>query len=196
MLYCRAKPRVCCLPKKCSECGSPPIFLKLLSLSNPLFLLLICFVFYSCFDFSSLHSTFLPSPVCLSVRPLVSLSLSLSLCVVSASLITFSHTLHGFSPLASLCLSASLIPICVFFSLLPQPHFLPFVPFSLFTVSFFSQLECDNFITVIQKVNDTIIVCGTNAGSPRCWMLVRVSSDITWNAFTSRCSCSLSWKHS
>ncbi|XP_026172789.1 semaphorin-7A isoform X2 [Mastacembelus armatus] len=32
--------------------------------------------------------------------------------------------------------------------------------------------ECDNFITVIQKVNDTFIVCGTNAGSPRCWMLV------------------------
>ncbi|XP_068616519.1 semaphorin-7A [Brachionichthys hirsutus] len=34
------------------------------------------------------------------------------------------------------------------------------------------ELECDNFITVIQKVNDTMIVCGTNAGSPRCWMLV------------------------
>ncbi|KAG7475450.1 hypothetical protein JOB18_032057 [Solea senegalensis] len=34
------------------------------------------------------------------------------------------------------------------------------------------ELECDNFITVIQKVNDRFIVCGTNAGSPRCWMLV------------------------
>ncbi|XP_024114076.1 semaphorin-7A isoform X2 [Oryzias melastigma] len=34
------------------------------------------------------------------------------------------------------------------------------------------ELECDNFITVLQKVNDTFIVCGTNAGSPRCWMLV------------------------
>uniref|UniRef100_A0A8D3DTT0 Semaphorin-1A n=1 Tax=Scophthalmus maximus TaxID=52904 RepID=A0A8D3DTT0_SCOMX len=34
------------------------------------------------------------------------------------------------------------------------------------------ELECDNFITVIQKVNDTFVVCGTNAGSPRCWMLV------------------------
>ncbi|XP_028327630.1 semaphorin-7A [Gouania willdenowi] len=34
------------------------------------------------------------------------------------------------------------------------------------------ELECDNFITVIQKVNNTFIVCGTNAGSPRCWMLV------------------------
>ncbi|KAF3692405.1 Semaphorin-7A Semaphorin-K1 [Channa argus] len=34
------------------------------------------------------------------------------------------------------------------------------------------ELECDNFITVIQKVNDTFLVCGTNAGSPRCWMLV------------------------
>uniref|UniRef100_H3CKZ6 Si:ch211-113g11.6 n=1 Tax=Tetraodon nigroviridis TaxID=99883 RepID=H3CKZ6_TETNG len=37
------------------------------------------------------------------------------------------------------------------------------------------QLECDNFITVIQKVNDTMIVCGTNAGNPRCWMLVNDS---------------------
>ncbi|CAN9514427.1 unnamed protein product [Ophioblennius macclurei] len=34
------------------------------------------------------------------------------------------------------------------------------------------ELECDNFITVIQKLNDTFVVCGTNAGSPRCWMLV------------------------
>nr|XP_057908764.1 semaphorin-7A isoform X1 [Doryrhamphus excisus] len=34
------------------------------------------------------------------------------------------------------------------------------------------ELECDNFITVLEKVNDTFIVCGTNAGSPRCWMLV------------------------
>uniref|UniRef100_A0A3B3ZKV3 Sema domain-containing protein n=1 Tax=Periophthalmus magnuspinnatus TaxID=409849 RepID=A0A3B3ZKV3_9GOBI len=34
------------------------------------------------------------------------------------------------------------------------------------------EMECDNFITVMQKVNDTFIVCGTNAGSPRCWMLV------------------------
>ncbi|XP_055019449.1 semaphorin-7A [Boleophthalmus pectinirostris] len=34
------------------------------------------------------------------------------------------------------------------------------------------ELECDNFITVMQKVNDTFVVCGTNAGSPRCWMLV------------------------
>ncbi|KAM4735699.1 semaphorin-7A isoform 2-T2 [Anableps anableps] len=34
------------------------------------------------------------------------------------------------------------------------------------------EMECDNFITVLQKVNDTFIVCGTNAGSPRCWMLV------------------------
>uniref|UniRef100_W5LHM7 Semaphorin-1A n=1 Tax=Astyanax mexicanus TaxID=7994 RepID=W5LHM7_ASTMX len=34
------------------------------------------------------------------------------------------------------------------------------------------QLECDNFITVIEKVNDTFVVCGTNAGSPKCWLLV------------------------
>uniref|UniRef100_A0A8C6WF14 Si:ch211-113g11.6 n=1 Tax=Neogobius melanostomus TaxID=47308 RepID=A0A8C6WF14_9GOBI len=45
------------------------------------------------------------------------------------------------------------------------------------------ELECDNFITVIQKVNDTFIVCGTNAGSPRCWMLgnfrIASASDIS-----------------
>ncbi|KAJ7985557.1 hypothetical protein DPEC_G00353320 [Dallia pectoralis] len=34
------------------------------------------------------------------------------------------------------------------------------------------ELECDNFITVIQKVNDTFVVCGTNAGTPKCWLLV------------------------
>ncbi|XP_056261877.1 semaphorin-7A isoform X2 [Pseudoliparis swirei] len=45
------------------------------------------------------------------------------------------------------------------------------------------EMECDNFITVIQKVNDTIIVCGTNAGSPRCWMLVNdtVLTDVRGN---------------
>uniref|UniRef100_A0A3Q0RET0 Si:ch211-113g11.6 n=1 Tax=Amphilophus citrinellus TaxID=61819 RepID=A0A3Q0RET0_AMPCI len=40
-------------------------------------------------------------------------------------------------------------------------------------------LECDNFITVIQKVNDTFIVCGTNAGNPRCWMLISSPSHIS-----------------
>ncbi|XP_034553421.1 semaphorin-7A [Notolabrus celidotus] len=45
------------------------------------------------------------------------------------------------------------------------------------------ELECDNFITVIQKVNDTLVVCGTNAGSPRCWMLVNdtVLTDVQGN---------------
>uniref|UniRef100_A0A3B3I524 Si:ch211-113g11.6 n=1 Tax=Oryzias latipes TaxID=8090 RepID=A0A3B3I524_ORYLA len=47
-----------------------------------------------------------------------------------------------------------------------------FLSFCLMFASFLQQLECDNFITVLQKVNDTFIVCGTNAGSPRCWMLV------------------------
>ncbi|KAM8827032.1 semaphorin-7A [Synchiropus picturatus] len=43
-----------------------------------------------------------------------------------------------------------------------------------------TELECDNFITVIQKINDTMLVCGTNAGSPRCWTLVNgsVLSDV------------------
>ncbi|MCI4374500.1 hypothetical protein PGIGA_G00006900 [Pangasianodon gigas] len=35
-----------------------------------------------------------------------------------------------------------------------------------------SKIECDNFITVIEKVNDTFVVCGTNAGTPKCWQLV------------------------
>ncbi|XP_026226549.1 sema and PSI domain-containing protein isoform X1 [Anabas testudineus] len=45
------------------------------------------------------------------------------------------------------------------------------------------ELECDNFITVIQKVNNTFVVCGTNAGSPRCWMLVNdtVLTDVQGN---------------
>ncbi|MBN3300020.1 SEM7A protein, partial [Amia calva] len=33
------------------------------------------------------------------------------------------------------------------------------------------EAECENFITVIQKVNDTFVICGTNAGSPKCWLL-------------------------
>ncbi|XP_036393751.1 semaphorin-7A [Megalops cyprinoides] len=35
-----------------------------------------------------------------------------------------------------------------------------------------SQIECDNFITVMQKVSDAFVVCGTNAGTPKCWQLV------------------------
>ncbi|XP_060776560.1 semaphorin-7A [Neoarius graeffei] len=35
-----------------------------------------------------------------------------------------------------------------------------------------SKIECDNFITVIEKVNDTFVVCGTNAGTPKCWLLM------------------------
>ncbi|EMP27961.1 Semaphorin-7A [Chelonia mydas] len=34
------------------------------------------------------------------------------------------------------------------------------------------QAECDNYIRVIQRLNgSSIIVCGTNAGSPKCWFL-------------------------
>lgn len=83
---------------------------------------------------------------------------------------------HCFFHLLPLGLSASLNPssnLCVF---LPFP--LASVSFSCLThILFLPQLECDNFITVMQKVNDTFLVCGTNAGSPRCWMLVRVFSD-------------------
>ncbi|KAJ8287997.1 hypothetical protein COCON_G00006560 [Conger conger] len=43
------------------------------------------------------------------------------------------------------------------------------------------KMECDNFITVIQKVSDTLLVCGTNAGTPKCWQLVNgtVLTDMT-----------------
>ncbi|XDV40399.1 hypothetical protein PO909_009491 [Leuciscus waleckii] len=32
--------------------------------------------------------------------------------------------------------------------------------------------ECDNFISVIEKVGDSFVVCGTTAGSPKCYLLV------------------------
>ncbi|XP_023686206.2 semaphorin-7A-like isoform X1 [Paramormyrops kingsleyae] len=32
--------------------------------------------------------------------------------------------------------------------------------------------ECDNFITVVEKIDGYVMVCGTNAGHPKCWMLV------------------------
>lgn len=139
---------------------------------------LLCVVLLLWFFIPPFHLPPLSCFVCLSVPWSLSPVFSLSLCCLSLSN-HFFHTLSTVSPLSPLCLSASLIPlpICVFFSLLPQPHFLPFCPLFSFYRLFLSQLECDNFITVIQKVNDTIIVCGTNAGSPRCWMLVRVSSD-------------------
>ncbi|KAK6471386.1 semaphorin-7A [Huso huso] len=34
------------------------------------------------------------------------------------------------------------------------------------------QSECENFITVIHKVNSSLLICGTNAGAPKCWLLV------------------------
>ncbi|XP_073703423.1 semaphorin-7A [Garra rufa] len=35
--------------------------------------------------------------------------------------------------------------------------------------------ECHNFITVIEKVGDSFVVCGTKAGAPKCWFLVNDS---------------------
>ncbi|XP_051999994.1 semaphorin-7A-like [Xyrauchen texanus] len=35
--------------------------------------------------------------------------------------------------------------------------------------------ECDNFITVIERVGDSFVVCGTRAGAPKCWLLVNES---------------------
>ncbi|XP_016131321.1 semaphorin-7A-like [Sinocyclocheilus grahami] len=35
--------------------------------------------------------------------------------------------------------------------------------------------ECANFITVIERVGDSFVVCGTRAGAPKCWLLVNDS---------------------
>ncbi|KAK2854901.1 hypothetical protein Q7C36_006770 [Tachysurus vachellii] len=51
-----------------------------------------------------------------------------------------------------------------------------------------SKIECDNFITVIEKVNDTFVVCGTNAGTPKCWLLVNNSALINMSDNAQRIS--------
>lgn len=131
---------------------------------------LLCVALFLYFLSHPLCSTLLSSRLFFST-PMVVSRFSPSLCSVSF----YSNHFFTNPPMFSLfCLSASLIPLpiyeplCLISALVP--HF--------FCCLLLSQLECDNFITVIQKVNDTILVCGTNAGSPRCWMLVRVSSDI------------------
>lgn len=126
-----------------------------------------------CFSIPLFH---LPPLLCLfSSVPRACLVSSLPLCGLFLSNHSFTYSLLSLS-LLPLCLSVSLIPlpIWVFFSP-ASASFSAFVP--LFHCLFLPQLECDNFITVIQKVNDTMIICGTNAGSPRCWMLVSLSSD-------------------
>lgn len=117
--------------------------------------LVICFVLQSVSDSLRLYSTFLS-------------------CFCFTSLV-FSR------PLSPITLPHVLFPpvtICVMVSLFTRgfASCSAFVP--LVCCLFLSQLECDNFITVIQKVNDTMIICGTNAGSPRCWMLVSVSLEM------------------
>ncbi|MEQ2269689.1 hypothetical protein XENORESO_008215, partial [Xenotaenia resolanae] len=82
---------------------------------------------------------------------------------VSSSL---DSTFHCLSPLVDFLKSACLFPYPL------HPSVTCSSCFCLTRVLFLQQMECDNFITVLQKVNDTFIVCGTNAGSPRCWMLV------------------------
>lgn len=88
-------------------------------------------------------------------------------CAPSLCRLFFCHHSLVFSPLL-ICLCGALKLQSLFPSVCSPSA-------SFFCCVCLSQLECDNFITVIQKVNDTMIVCGTNAGSPRCWMLVRVS---------------------
>lgn len=100
-----------------------------------------------------------------------------SLCAIFLFNLTSSVSSVSSAHCFSFChLPAPLISLLFFFPLLRLPHFLSFLSSLVVSLcSFSSQLECDNFITVIEKVNDTFIVCGTNAGSPRCWMLVRQS---------------------
>ncbi|XP_026543748.1 semaphorin-7A-like [Notechis scutatus] len=35
--------------------------------------------------------------------------------------------------------------------------------------------DCDNFIQMIERIENKTLVCGTNAGSPKCWLLVNTS---------------------
>ncbi|ETE63766.1 hypothetical protein L345_10464, partial [Ophiophagus hannah] len=35
--------------------------------------------------------------------------------------------------------------------------------------------NCDNFIQMIERIENKTLVCGTNAGSPKCWILVNTS---------------------
>uniref|UniRef100_A0A6J0U1X4 Semaphorin-7A-like isoform X1 n=1 Tax=Pogona vitticeps TaxID=103695 RepID=A0A6J0U1X4_9SAUR len=39
------------------------------------------------------------------------------------------------------------------------------------------EVNCDNLIRVIEKWNKKILVCGTNAGAPKCWFLINTT---TW----------------
>ncbi|XP_077776390.1 semaphorin-7A-like isoform X1 [Podarcis muralis] len=36
--------------------------------------------------------------------------------------------------------------------------------------------DCDNFIQVIEKLDNKMMVCGTNAASPKCWFLVNATT--------------------
>lgn len=42
------------------------------------------------------------------------------------------------------------------------------------------QGACSNVITVIQKFQDSLFVCGTNGNKPRCWKLVSVCACLGW----------------
>lgn len=42
------------------------------------------------------------------------------------------------------------------------------------------QGACSNVITVIQKFQDSLFVCGTNGNRPRCWKLVSVCTCLGW----------------
>ncbi|XP_063173068.1 semaphorin-7A-like [Candoia aspera] len=35
--------------------------------------------------------------------------------------------------------------------------------------------DCDNFIRMIERIEDKTLVCGTNAGSPKCWILANTT---------------------
>lgn len=45
-------------------------------------------------------------------------------------------------------------------------------PPALLTVSFPTQ-DCENYITLLERRGNRLLVCGTNARKPSCWNLVR-----------------------
>lgn len=51
------------------------------------------------------------------------------------------------------------------------------IPFHLWTVSLFSQVDCKNYIRLLQFLPDgRVYVCGTYAFDPQCAFLVRAAS--------------------
>lgn len=127
MLYCRAKPPVCFLPKMLSAWIACHFFLKSLS-EQSAFSPVIGFVLSPRFVSLSLCSNVLSSPVCF-LNPMLCLLFSFSLPFQSLF-----ETLYTVLPLLSDCIYLIPLPFGAFFSLplsRSSASFSAFVPLSL-----------------------------------------------------------------